>query len=167
KSLKWINELQYDGKRTHLEFTAYLNPIKDYIYLNPTGEVYVSLRGTFNIYEYLQANAFFYGFDFAGSYEFTDRINAYLKGAIVQAKNTTENNYFPFIHTNRMDWGVSYDFAKNTDSPTNKITLSNDLVTKQNSIRIIVSQLFPPIAWTWAFPMTLQRILILQGIKSH
>ncbi|SFU12399.1 iron complex outermembrane recepter protein [Algoriphagus locisalis] len=132
KSLKWINELQYDGNKTHLEFTAYLNPIQDYIYLNPTGETYVSLRGTFNVYEYLQANAFFYGFDFAGSYEFTDKISGYLKGAIVQAKNTEEDNYLPFIPSNRLDWGVSYDFAKATDSRTNKLTLSNVLVAKQS-----------------------------------
>lgn len=131
KSLKWINELQYDGNKTHLEFTAYLNPISDYIYLNPTGEVYVSLRGTFNIYEYLQANALFYGFDFAGSHEFTNKISGYLKGSIVQAKNTDEDNYFPFIPSNRIDWGVSYNFSKDTDSRTNKITLSNVLVAKQ------------------------------------
>lgn len=132
KSLKWINELQYDGQKTHLEFAAYLNPIRDYIYLNPTGETYVSLRGTFNVYEYLQANAFFYGFDFAGSYEFTNKINGYLKGSIVQAKNTDNDSYFPFIPSNKMDWGVSYDFAKASDSRTNKITLSNVLVAKQN-----------------------------------
>ncbi|MEB2780533.1 TonB-dependent receptor [Algoriphagus sp. C2-6-M1] len=132
KSLKWINELQYDGKKTHLEFTAYLNPIQDFIYLNPTGEVYVSLRGTFNVYEYLQSNALFYGFDFAGSYEFTNKFSGYLKGSIVQAKNTNDDNYFPFIPANRMDWGVSYDFAKSTDSRTNKLTLSNVLVAKQN-----------------------------------
>jgi len=132
KSFKWINELQYDGKKTHLELTAYLNPISDYIYLNPTGEVYVSLRGTYNVYEYLQANALFYGVDFAGSYEFTDKISAYLKGSIVHAKNRDDANYFPFIPANRMDWGVSYDFAKDSDSPSNKITLSNVLVARQN-----------------------------------
>ncbi|MFC5623845.1 TonB-dependent receptor [Algoriphagus winogradskyi] len=132
KSLKWINELQYDGNKTHLEFTAYLNPIQDYIYLNPTGETYVSLRGTFNVYEYLQANALFYGFDFAGSYEFTDKFSGYVKGSIVQAKNTGDDSYFPFIPSNRMDWGVSYSFAKDSDPKTNKITLSNVLVAKQN-----------------------------------
>ncbi|RAI94054.1 TonB-dependent receptor [Algoriphagus yeomjeoni] len=132
KSLKWINELQYDGNKTHLEFTAYLNPIQDYIFLNPTGETYVSLRGTFNVYEYLQANAFFYGFDFAGSYEFTDKISGYLKGSIVQAKNTEDDSYFPFIPSNRMDWGLSYNFAKDIDPKTNKITISNVLVAKQN-----------------------------------
>ncbi|MDR7131909.1 iron complex outermembrane receptor protein [Algoriphagus sp. 4150] len=131
KSLKWINELQYDGKRTHLELTAYLNPIRDYIYLNPTGETYVSLRGTFNVYEYLQASAFFYGVDFAGSYEFTNKISGYLKGSIVQAKNTDNDSYFPFIPSNRMDWGISYDFSKDTDTRTNKLTLSNLLVAKQ------------------------------------
>lgn len=131
KSFKWINELQFDGKRSHLEITAYLNPIQDYIYLHPTGEVYVSLRGTFNVYEYLQANALFYGIDVAGSYEFTSRLNGYVKGSIVHAKNTDEQRYLPFIPSNRMDWGLSYDFSKVTDSRTNKVTLSNVLVAEQ------------------------------------
>jgi len=131
KSLKWINELEYDGQKTHLEFTAYLNPIKDYIYLNATGETYVSLRGTFNVYEYLQANAFFYGFDVSGSYDFTDKLQGYLRGSIVQAKNTEDDNYFPFIPSNRVEWGISYDFSKVDDSRTNKLTVSNTLVSKQ------------------------------------
>ncbi|UZD23755.1 TonB-dependent receptor [Algoriphagus halophytocola] len=131
KSLKWINELEFDGKKSHIELTAYLNPIKDYIYLNPTGETYVSLRGTFNVYEYLQANAFFYGFDFAGSYELTDKLSAYAKGSIIRARNTDADNYFPFIPSDRMDWGVAYSFASASDSKTNKLTLSNQLVAKQ------------------------------------
>lgn len=131
KSLKWVNDLQYEGKNTLLEFTAYVNPIKDYIYLNPTGETFVSLRGTFNVYEYLQADAFFYGFDFAGSYEFPYGISTYLKGSIVRAKNTTDDKYFPFIPTDRLDWGVSYDFGKNEYVPSNKLSISNQLVAKQ------------------------------------
>nr|WP_207758609.1 TonB-dependent receptor [Algoriphagus lutimaris] len=131
KSLKWVNALEYDGGRTHLEFTAYANHISDYIYLNPTGETYVSLRGTFNVYEYLQANAFFYGFDFSGSYVFTERLSAYAKGSIIRAKNTDENNYFPFIPSDRMDWGLAYQFGSLKNSQTNKLTLSNMLVAKQ------------------------------------
>jgi len=130
-SLKWVNELEYDGGRTQFEFTAYANHISDYIYLNPTGETYVSLRGTFNVYEYLQANAFFYGFDFSGSYVFTERISAYLKGSIIRAKNTEANNYFPFIPSDRMDWGVAFQFGSLSDSRTNKLTLSNMLVARQ------------------------------------
>jgi iron complex outermembrane receptor protein len=130
KSLKWVNELEYDHNNLHIELTGYANHINNYIYINPTGETVVSLRGTFNVYEYLQANAFFYGLDIAGSYQFTEKISAYAKGSIIRAKNTEENNYFPFIPSDRMDWGVAYDFGSKTDK-TNTLTLSNMLVAKQ------------------------------------
>ena len=130
KSFKWVNEIAYDGENTHLELTAYTNQIQNYIYLNPTGETYVSLRGTFNVYEYLQADAFFYGFDLSGSYEFTDKISGYAKGSIIRAKNTEADNYFPFIPSDRMDWGMSFEFGKKQQ--TNKLTLSNMLVARQN-----------------------------------
>ncbi len=130
-SVKWVNQLEYNGGRTRLEVTAYANNISNYIYLNPTGDTYVSLRGTFNVYEYLQANAFFYGFDFSGSYVFTERLNAYAKGSIIRAKNTDADNYFPFIPSDRMDWGLSYQFGSLSNSKTNKLTLSNMLVARQ------------------------------------
>lgn len=131
KSFKWVNELGYDRGRFHFELTGYANQIQNYIYLNPTGGTVVSLRGTFNVYEYLQATAFFYGFDFAGSYQFTDNLSGYAKGSIIRAKNTDENNYFPFIPSDRMDWGIAYNFGKGTSTQTNKLTLSNILVAKQ------------------------------------
>lgn len=128
KSIKWVNGLEYEGKRATAELTAYVNQINDYIYLNPTGETFVSLRGTFNVYEYLQANAFFYGLDLSGTYKFSDQLNGYLKGSIIRAKNTETQTYFPFIPSDRMDWGFAYSFGKEA----NRITLSNVLVARQN-----------------------------------
>src|SRR5690606_12259675 len=113
------------------ELTAYANQINNYIYLNPTGETFVSLRGTFNVYEYLQADAFFYGLDLSGSYNFTDRASSYLKGSIIRAKNTEENNYFPFIPSDRLDWGFSYSLGKKDNPDSDKITISNVLVARQ------------------------------------
>ncbi len=132
KSLKWVNELEYDGAKSHVEITAYANQIRDYIYLNPTGETFVSLRGTFNVYEYLQADAFFYGFDFAGSYQFTYRLSGYLKGSIIRAKNSEENNYLPFIPSDRMDWGIAYNFSSGSLAEAHKVTFSNMLVARQH-----------------------------------
>jgi iron complex outermembrane receptor protein len=131
KSIKWVNGLEYESDRAVVELTAYANRISNYIYLNPTGETYVSLRGTFNVYEYLQADAFFYGFDLSGSYNFTDRASAYLKGSIIRAKNTDEDSYFPFIPSDRMDWGVSYSLGKKGNLDSDKITISNVLVARQ------------------------------------
>jgi iron complex outermembrane recepter protein len=127
KSIKWVNGLEYEGKRGSAELTFYVNQINEYIYLNPTGETFVSLRGTFNVYEYLQANALFYGIDLSGSYQFTDELNGYFKGSLIRAKNTETQTYFPFIPSDRMDWGLAYSFGKEA----NRITLSNVLVARQ------------------------------------
>ncbi|MCM0041301.1 MAG: TonB-dependent receptor [Algoriphagus sp.] len=132
KSLKWVNGLEYEGKRGTMELTAYVNQIRDYIYLNPTGETFVSLRGTFNVYEYLQADALFYGLDLSGTYSFTESLNGYAKGSIIRAKNTASVTYFPFIPSDRMDWGLSYSLGKNPKQGKNRITLSNVLVAKQH-----------------------------------
>ena len=131
KSLKWVNSLEYETKRTSIELTGYTNKIQDYIYLNPTGEAFVSLRGTFNVYEYLQADAFFYGFDLSGTYNFFDHFNGYAKGSIIRAKNTETNSYFPFIPSDRMDWGLSYEFGKDPERQ-NRLTLSQVLVAQQS-----------------------------------
>lgn len=130
KSFKWVNELSIEGNKYHIEITGYANRIQDYIYLNPTMNTFVSLRGTFNVYEYLQADAFLYGIDISGSYDFGSRVSGYAKGSIIRAKNITSDNYFPFIPSDRMDWGISYEFGKN-DHP-NKVTISNMLVARQN-----------------------------------
>lgn len=132
KSIKWVNSLEFESEKTTLELTAYANQIRDYIYLNPTGETFVSLRGTFNVYEYLQADAFFYGFDLSGTYSFSKQFNGYAKGSIIRAKNTETNSYFPFIPSDRMDWGLSYSFGKHADKDNNRITLSQVLVAQQS-----------------------------------
>ncbi|MCS5489697.1 TonB-dependent receptor [Algoriphagus limi] len=129
KSLKWVNSLEFEGKRSSGEITLYANQIQDYIYLNPTGETFVSLRGTFNVYEYLQANAFFWGFDFSGSYEINDGFQAYAKGSIIRARNTETDEFFPFIPSDRMDWGIMYSIGN--EEKSHNITLSNILVAQQ------------------------------------
>lgn len=130
KSFKWVNELSIEGNKHHLEITGYANRIQDYIYLSPTKDTFVSLRGTFNIYEYLQADAFFYGFDISGSYDFSSQLSGYAKGSIIRAKNIISDTYFPFIPSDRMDWGLSYEFGRNNQP--NKLTISNMLVARQN-----------------------------------
>jgi iron complex outermembrane receptor protein len=165
KSFKWVNELGYNFKKLNLEITGYANRIQNYIYISPTGENVVSLRGTFNVYEYRQATAFFYGFDFAGSYQFTDNLSGYAKGSIIRAKNTDENNYFPFIPSDRMDWGIAYNFGKNANSQTNKLTLSNILVAKQRREPDFDIAAAPP-AYA-LFNLAYQRGIDLKGNKLN
>src|SRR5690606_6757715 len=60
---KWINTFSIQKEYFALELNAYGHFLKNYIYINPTGEFDESLRGAFPIFEYEQTNALFYGLD--------------------------------------------------------------------------------------------------------
>lgn len=126
QALKWVNTLNYNRDRLRAELTGYYHKINNYIYLNPTGEQYVSLRGTFNIYEYLQTDASFWGLDLSTNYRIIPSLGWYIKGSMIRAKNLIDGTYLPFIPADRVDTGLIYENVK-----IGKITLSNLSVFKQ------------------------------------
>jgi iron complex outermembrane recepter protein len=131
QSLKWMNTLNYSDNRFNIELTGYTNRINNYIYLNPTEEQFVSLRGTFNVFEYLQTDAFFAGADLSAIWTVTSNWELFSRGSIVRAKNTTEDSFLPFIPTDRVETGLSYQFLSGISENKSKISLSNLAVAKQ------------------------------------
>jgi len=132
QSVKWVNTFQIVKNRFNLEFTGYYNSISNFIYLSPTPNQIVSLRGTFNVFEYLQTNANFYGFDYAFEFEVNEKIEFHSKGSLVRAKDMVNQNYLPFIPADQLEnkilWNLPLAFSKST--PT--LYLSNQLVAQQN-----------------------------------
>jgi iron complex outermembrane receptor protein len=131
QSFKWMNTLNYSGGRFNLELTGYTNRIKNYIYLNPTEEQFVSLRGTFNVFEYLQTDAFFIGADLSAIWTVDSNWELFSRGSFVRAKNTAENSYLPFIPTDRIETGISYQLESGINKNISKISFSNLAVAKQ------------------------------------
>ncbi|GGZ15298.1 membrane protein [Echinicola pacifica] len=113
QALKWVNTINYTGDKLQLEWTGYFHRINNYIYLNPTGETYVSLRGTFNVFEYLQTDANFWGMDLSSAYQISPKLEGYVRGSMIRAKNTVENNFLPFIPADKLEAGLTYTFDKN------------------------------------------------------
>ncbi|WP_245531077.1 TonB-dependent receptor [Belliella baltica] len=131
QSYKWVNTLNYSGKILKIELTGYANRINNYIYLNPTEQQFVSLRGSFNVFEYQQTDAFLWGFDLNSNYEINSHFEVFTRGSIVRAKNIIDNNYLPFIPSDRLETGLSFKFLQGKSSSFSKIFLSNLLVAKQ------------------------------------
>lgn len=73
-----------------LEATPYLNAIRDFIYLNPTGVEY-TIRGTFPVYSYAQDNVVMAGLDLHTDWDITGRFRHSFNFAYVYADNTTRN----------------------------------------------------------------------------
>ncbi|WP_200977263.1 TonB-dependent receptor [Echinicola sp. 20G] len=126
QAIKWVNTLNFTKDKLSAELTGYYHKINNYIYLNPTGEQYVSLRGTFNVYEYLQTDASFWGIDLSTNYELLPTLSWYIKGSIIRAKNLIDHNYLPFIPADQIETGLNYQKEQ-----FGKLTLSNLSVFKQ------------------------------------
>lgn len=131
QSFKWMNTLNYSGSRFNIELTGYTNRINNYIYLNPTEDRFISLRGTFNVFEYLQTDAFFMGTDLSAIWTVSSQWELFTRGSIVRAKNTTEDSFLPFIPADRIETGLSYQFLSGISKNKSKISFSNLAVAQQ------------------------------------
>ena len=129
QAYKWLNTVQVHTGKFSMELTAYLNRINNYIYIAPTENRFVSVRGTFNVFEYQQADADFSGLDFSGSYELGNSLELFSRASLVRAKNRTNGSYFPFIPADRMENGFTYRFGSKHPS---KISISYLAVARQN-----------------------------------
>lgn len=132
KAYKWINTLAYTGDKCDITLTGYLNRIDNYIYLNPTEEQLVSLRGTFNVFRYEQTDAKLWGIDLSTHYEIHPQLEWYARGSLVRAKDLKSESYLPLIPTDRLENGLTYtghNWGLLTD---NRFTLSHLAVAHQN-----------------------------------
>jgi iron complex outermembrane recepter protein len=132
QSFKWLNTLNYNSNRLNIELTGYANRINNYIYLNPTEEQFVSLRGTFNVFEYLQTDAGFYGSDLSVIWNISSGWEFFSRGSIVRARNIVDDSFLPFIPADRMENGISFQFTTASSKNNTKLSFSNLVVARQN-----------------------------------
>lgn len=131
KAYKWINTLSYSGKGLNVEITGYLNHINHYIYLNPTEEPVISLRGTFNVFHYEQTNARLWGFDLTSNYDIHSSLEWYAKGAMIRAKDVSNGNFLPLIPVDRIESGLTYKIKQVGKLTQTRFTISNLMVAQQ------------------------------------
>ena len=142
---KWINTFSIQKERFHLELNAYGHFLKNYIYINPTGNFEESLRGTFPVFEYKQTNALFYGLDFSGSLAINNHLNYQLKGSLVRAKDQKTHEYLPLIPSDR----ISHSLRLSADDKISvfekpHLQLQFETVFKQNRYEADADFLIPP-----------------------
>lgn len=131
QSYKWVNTLNFVDNNFRFELTGFANRINNYIYLSPSQEQFVSLRGSFAVFEYLQTNANLWGGDISVNYTFIPALELYSKGSIVRAKNVKENTNLPFIPADRLETGLIFNVPTKNQVSQTKISIGNLIVSKQ------------------------------------
>lgn len=148
KGYKWINSLVLNTEKFTLDFGVNTNYIKDYIFLEPSGEFEESLRGAFPVFNYKQTNALFLGSDLFSSYNFSEEFSWNLKASLIRAKDHLNKNYLPMIPTDKIDnsfrWNMHHT-NKKVHSPF--LEIQHVFVAKQNRFAMANEFAPPPAAY--------------------
>jgi iron complex outermembrane receptor protein len=133
KSFKWTSSAEYHSEKLSLDLSVFYNHIDQYIYLQPSGEWYESIRGVFPTFDYSQTNARLTGADLSLRYRINDILAYDLKGAWVRAKDLTNDRYLPWIPADRLENSIGYQSRPSDNTKTESyLKLSHVFVARQD-----------------------------------
>jgi iron complex outermembrane receptor protein len=95
--------LRYHSQQINSELNVYYNIIDDYIFKKPAGEFYNPAEMTFvntpgiPVYEYTQAKAIIYGYEFKTQFEFSGHFSLTLMSDYTVGKNSDTNENLPLM----------------------------------------------------------------------
>ncbi|GLR15433.1 TonB-dependent receptor [Portibacter lacus] len=113
KSLK--STLTFKGNkhgRFGFETHFYAQRIQDYIYLTPTQETRLTIRGAFPVFNYAQTNAIIAGFDLSGQYNFLTNFYGRLTYSYIKGSDTEKQQPLVFIPSNVLKANVNFQSNK-------------------------------------------------------
>jgi len=132
QALKMIGTHQFHGKRFQNEITTYVNFIRNYIYLKPSG-ITQNIRGVYPYYRYAQTDALFLGMDISSSVSLSEKIKARQNISLIYASNLSGTGNLPFIPPNRFDWSIRFEEPKEFFLKNFFLESKVRLTTKQNN----------------------------------
>ncbi len=148
RSLKTSFSYSYDnGSNFQFQALSYLQYIDDYIYLNPTGELRLTIRGSFPVFRYIQTDARLLGLDLESNIKITEQIHLELKYSNVIADDLDRDLAIIDIPSHKLSSSIQYEVAKaielrKTRFENLKIELNHEYNARQN--RVLDSQDFTP-----------------------
>ncbi len=145
KSLKWVNTLQFQNTNTlQWELSAYAHFLQDFIYLRPTGERRLTIRGAFPVFQYTQTNARLLGLDGIGKWQFAPKLSWESKFSLLWARDVEQDDYLIFMPANRLENGLVFSQKKWSNWRDLEVKLSHTFVAKQNRVPANVDFANPP-----------------------
>ncbi len=121
----------YKSKQLSIEATIYHNQFNNFIYLNPSNTLELTIRGSFPVFYTKQDNVRISGIDFRTDYSFNNYFSITLKGMIVRAWNYSINDYLIYMPSDRGDLQLKINLPCTKVLKNNSFQLTNVFVAKQ------------------------------------
>lgn len=137
----------YKARKLNTELTLYHNQFSNFIYMNPTGEVELTIRGAFPVFNYVQANARISGVDLKAEYAFNKYVSVTARGMMVRAWNYKINDYLIYMPGDRGDALVKFKLGDKKALKNTYLQVNNSFVAKQWRVPANVDYAPPPAAY--------------------
>lgn len=110
QSLKGTLSLKGKVKnKLFFEALGYYQAIENYIFLNPSNEVRLTIRGAFPVFKYEQTNASIYGLDVSAIYQMTNHLIAKVQYSFIQGEDRSRRIPLIFMPANSLYGELTYD----------------------------------------------------------
>ncbi len=120
--------LQKEGEKFNFSISPFLNSIRDFIVIEPTG-IQQTVRGNFQVWEYRQTQAQLLGFDFDASYSFAKNFTFSHQFSMVKGYDRSKD--LPLISLPPVDTKNELVYS-NTNWKTLRLSLESVYVFRQN-----------------------------------
>ena len=102
--------LNYNHNKLRFQVEPYLHYFNNYIYLKPTGETQLSIRGAFPVFTYIQTDASYAGTDITIKYQLATHWTTELDGALLLVKDQRNQTFIYGIPAQRTTAKLKYTF---------------------------------------------------------
>ncbi|MGE0566855.1 MAG: TonB-dependent receptor [Bacteroidia bacterium] len=122
-------KLNYSGFK--FDFSIYHNHFDNFIYLNPSGNSELTIRGAFPVFNYVQTKARISGIDAGISMKVLKHIEIESRYMMVRGWNISQNDHLVFMPSDRGDLSLKFLFNKTNSFDNSFLSVSNSYVSKQ------------------------------------
>ncbi len=169
KGLKWINTLNFSNAWLKTNADIYVQPIQDYIYAQPDPDsVRQTIRGTFPIFQYKQADAFLSGIDLHANISWNKNWVYQVNYSIVRGRHISNQSYLPYMPSDRVQQSMQYSFNRKAYVKVNHL-----FVAKQNRYEKGSDYAVPPPSYhllgilsSYNFPIQRHTLVCQLGVEN-
>lgn len=136
-------------EKLFFEALGYYQAIKDYIFLNPSNAVRLTIRGAFPVFKYEQTDASISGLDLSTIYQISNHLAAKVQYTFIQGDDRTRGIPLIFMPANNLYGELTYDFKNVRFGKLENVELqvNNRYVFEQTHILPSQDFLPPPAAY--------------------
>ncbi|UBM59670.1 TonB-dependent receptor [Marinilongibacter aquaticus] len=132
KSTKFTLSSDFNlNDKLFIQALAYVNGIRDYIFLQPNPEPMLTIRGAFPVFDYMQTDARLVGFDGLLTYEPIAWLRYVGKVSLLRGQDTKQNNPLIYMPPNNFSHTLTFTFSEGKRFQQNQFTVRWDLVNRQ------------------------------------